>query len=93
MSQLYGLKVRLPDTEPCHRCGSAFAFITRSTGPHFADLDCAQCGARCGALSERTAKLFEQISNTFGAPEVLTLRRPKPVSRSREKTSPDVSAK
>jgi hypothetical protein len=75
---IFGLKVKIANRHGCQRCGYPdIAVIDRSSGAHFADLNCANCGVRCGALSERTAKLIGSIVNKFGAPATpIILRRP-----------------
>jgi len=76
MNALFGLKVKIANGHGC-RCGYPdIAVINRSAGEHFAELTCVNCGARRGALSERTAKLVQSIVKKFGAPTTpIVLRR------------------
>lgn len=90
---LLGLKVRLPTGERCRRCGSDVAVITRPAGRHFADLHCATCVQPCGSLSEGTGKMIAKIASMFGAPEVIAIRRRKPVSRTSGNNSPGLPAR
>jgi hypothetical protein len=47
-------------------------------GRHHAKVVCACCGAYRGSLSERTAKIIETVSQKFGKPQKIILRRPIP---------------
>jgi hypothetical protein len=72
---LFGLKVKMP--RAC-KCGDVLAWIDASDGADYATLYCVTCATRRGSLSEQTAKWIEAVAGMFGAPAVITLRRPRP---------------
>jgi hypothetical protein len=88
MTNLLGQKVRLPDAERCRRCGHDIAWVIACSEAHLAPLACIRCGASCGTIGERTGSLIARIAGAFGAPEIIAIRRPKPVSGSRQKNPP-----
>jgi hypothetical protein len=64
-SPIIGLKVRLP--QAC-RCGSTFAVIGSSCGPHEHRLGCEQCGRWRRWLGRSEADFVTTVCAKFGAP-------------------------
>jgi hypothetical protein len=84
MSAVLGLHVKLPDI--C-RCASDVATICAGNETHYAELKCRSCERHRGWLSQFTARWLESVAAKFGAPEIITLRRPRnSVSRDADKS-------
>jgi hypothetical protein len=88
-----GLKVKLPDTERC-KCGHDIATVGNKTPSGLTQLLCVRCNGITGTMSTNTVAMIAKVSSMFGAPRVISLRRPQPVSRpSSGITQPEVPAR
>ena len=73
MTPLLGLRVKFDGYGGC--CGN-IATVSRTVGPHYAELHCAACGSHRGWLSKFTASWITTVINKFGAPDApIVIRR------------------
>jgi hypothetical protein len=84
-SQLFGMRVQPADDRRCC-ANNSLAVISRSSGPHAAQLSCASCGAHRAWLSESTVRWLTIVINKFGVPNAPIIIRRGNVN------APDMSA-
>jgi hypothetical protein len=65
-TSITGLSVQLD--RRCRRCGSCISIIGSSRGPHFAALNCADCGVHTGWLPRVSLPFLSDTIDRFGRP-------------------------